>query len=89
MSRDYDIPVKLISSFNRSNYNQVVCFKSFQESGAIEYASCVVLGLQLKGVKDLALKFEADKRKETNKLKNETTRKLETSYSVKSELPNL
>ncbi|GHT47613.1 hypothetical protein AGMMS49936_08720 [Endomicrobiia bacterium] len=48
ISRDYNIPVILISSFNRTNYLNEVSFESFKESGSIEYAADVVIGLQLK-----------------------------------------
>ena len=41
----------VISSFNRQNYSSSVSFKSFKESGGIEYAADVVWGMQfdLKG----------------------------------------
>ena len=46
ISRDFDIPVVCISSFNRENYNTAVNLTSFKESGAIEYSSDVLIGLQ-------------------------------------------
>ena len=49
MSRDYKIPVIGISSFNRVNYKTKVSMESFKESGAIEYSSDVLIGLQLEG----------------------------------------
>jgi replicative DNA helicase len=49
ISRDFKIPVIGISSFNRQNYKSPVTMESFKESGAIEYSSDVLLGLQLKG----------------------------------------
>lgn len=49
-SRDYKVPIILISSLNRMNYKLPVTFESFKESGAIEYSSDVVIGLQLAGV---------------------------------------
>lgn len=48
-SRDYKLPVIAVSSFNRGNYNAEVAFEAFKESGAIEYGSDIVIGLQLKG----------------------------------------
>lgn len=51
LSREYKIPVIAISSFNRDNYNNEVSMVAFKESGAIEYSSDVLLGLQYKGVK--------------------------------------
>lgn len=50
ISRNYKIPVIGISSFNRQNYEEAVSMKSFKESGAIEYSSDVLIGLQLEGV---------------------------------------
>lgn len=49
MSRDYDIPVIAISSFNRENYKNEVGESAFKESGAIEYSSDVLIGLQFQG----------------------------------------
>ena len=46
LSRDYDIPVIAISSFNRSNYDKPVKgMDSFKESGGIEYSCdfCIIL----------------------------------------------
>ena len=49
LSRDFDIPVIGISSFNRESYKQPVSMASFKESGAIEYSSDVLLALQYNG----------------------------------------
>lgn len=49
LSRDFGIPVLAISSFNRENYTKAVNMASYKESGAIEYSSDVLIGLQLKG----------------------------------------
>ena len=43
------MPVIGISSFNRANYRIEVSMEAFKESGAIEYSSDVLLGLQLEG----------------------------------------
>lgn len=50
ISRDYKLPVIGISSFNRENYKLEVSMQAFKESGAIEYSSDVLIGLQLYGV---------------------------------------
>lgn len=50
MSRDYKIPVVAVSSFNRDNYAAPVNLASFKESGAIEYSSDVLIGLQYEGM---------------------------------------
>ena len=52
LSRKYKIPVIAISSFNRDNYRAEVSMQAFKESGAIEYGSDVLLGLQFKGAGD-------------------------------------
>ena len=50
LSRDYQIPVIGISSFNRENYDAPVSMASFKESGAIEYSSDVLIGMQIDGI---------------------------------------
>ena len=63
ISRDYKIPVIGISSFNRDNYTEPVSLTSFKESGAIEYSSDVLIGLQYKGMDYKEGEKEADRRK--------------------------
>ena len=48
LSRDYKMAVIGVSSFNRDNYNSSVSMEAFKESGAIEYSSDVLIGLQFK-----------------------------------------
>ena len=61
ISRDFKTPVIGISSFNRASYKEAVTMEAFKESGAIEYSSDILIGLQLKGAgkKD----FEANEAK--------------------------
>lgn len=69
ISRDYKTPVICISSFNRQNYRERVSMEALKESGAIEYSSDVVIGLQLKGAggKDNNGKpFDVDEAKQKN-----------------------
>ena len=49
LSRDFNIPVFGVSSFNRESYSSPVSMASFKESGAIEYSSDVLIGLQYNG----------------------------------------
>lgn len=49
ISRDYKTPVIAISSLNRANYSSEISMEAFKESGAIEYSSDVLIGLQLSG----------------------------------------
>lgn len=50
MSRDLGIPVIGISSLNRDNYTEPISMKAYKESGAIEYSSDVLIGLQYMGM---------------------------------------
>src|SRR5699024_4574850 len=52
MSRDLNITIFAISSFNRGNYMSPIDFESFKESGGIEYTADLVLGLQLEAIHD-------------------------------------
>jgi replicative DNA helicase len=54
MSMEYKLPVLAVSSFNRDNYLNPVNMTSFKESGAIEYSSDVLFGLQFKGMDELS-----------------------------------
>ena len=49
ISRDYKVSVIGISSLNRAGYKEAVTMEAFKESGAVEYTSDVLIGLQLKG----------------------------------------
>lgn len=44
------LPVIVISSFNRTNYQVEVSMEAFKESGAIEYSADVIMGMQLSAV---------------------------------------
>lgn len=50
IARDYHLTIFGISSFNRDNYNNPVTMTAFKESGAIEYSSDVLMGLQPQGL---------------------------------------
>ena len=64
LSRDFDIPVIAVSSLNRQNYSGKINMAAFKESGAIEYGSDVLIGLQLTGAGEA--RFDASKAKEAN-----------------------
>ena len=49
LSRDFQVPVIGISSFNRDNYLEPVNLSCFKESGAIEYSSDILIGMQYYG----------------------------------------
>lgn len=64
ISRDYKAVVFAISSFNRQNYKESVTMEAFKESGAIEYSSDVLIGMQAKGAGTPS--FDIDKAKLRN-----------------------
>ena len=68
LSRDFNIPVIVVSSFNRENYTSPASFKAFKESGGIEYSSDVLLGMQLKGADNANFDEEEAKRKYPRKV---------------------
>jgi len=63
ISRDYKIPVLAISSFNRQNYKEAVTMEAFKESGAVEYSSDILIGLQLAGAGKKDFDANAEKKK--------------------------
>ena len=69
LSRELEIPIIAISSLNRANYNEPISMAAFKESGAIEYSSDVLLGLQLAGA--------GDKDFDVDKAKNQEPRQIE------------
>ena len=70
LSRDYGVPILGISSFNRDNYTAPVNMASFKESGAIEYSSDVLIGLQYYGMDYQKGESEAKRRSRVNELLN-------------------
>lgn len=61
ISRDFKIPIIGISSLNRQSYKEKISMTSFKESGAIEYSSDILIGLQFEGVGKE--KFDVDEAK--------------------------
>lgn len=61
ISAKYHVPVIVISSFNRDNYNTKVGLQSFKDSGNIEYSGDTLIGLQLTGVGDKNFDVDAAK----------------------------
>lgn len=80
LSRDYKTPVFCISSLNRDSYKGDIDLNAFKESGAIEYGSDVLLGLQPRGLEDGTTPKEA---KANKKAIEEEKRKAERSLEIK------
>jgi replicative DNA helicase len=68
LSRDFKIPVIGVSSLNRENYTTAINMSAFKESGAIEYSSDVLLGLQLMGAGQSGFDVNDEKKKEPRKI---------------------
>ena len=49
LSREQELTILAISSFNRENYNMEVSMSAFKESGGIDYSADVLIGLQARG----------------------------------------
>ena len=86
LSRDFDIPVWAVSSFNRENYSNDVSLTSFKESGAIEYGSDVLLGMQYRGMSHMQSEAEKDKNSRIRRLLKENREKAKAGIPVGMEL---
>ena len=86
ISREYDIPVFAISSFNRENYMNPVSMTSFKESGAVEYSSDVLMGLQYAGMENVSGEKEGARMDRITKLKKDNEFKSNQGEAVQMEL---
>ena len=69
LSRNLDIPVVLVSSYNRTGYDEPANFQSFKESGGIEFTCDTVMALQLIDVKNKkSEEIQQDKAKQKREL---------------------
>jgi len=85
ISRDYNTAVIGISSFNRENYTAPVNMASFKESGAIEYSSDVLIGLQYKAMNDLP-KQEKDVKTKALEIYSEISEKARNKQPIEIQL---
>ena len=68
LSREYELTILAISSFNRENYNAEATMAAFKESGGIDYSADVLLGLQAQGAGGKNFNIDAEKRKDPREL---------------------
>lgn len=66
ISRDNKISIVAISSLNRDNYYSPISMQAFKESGAIEYSSDVLIGLQFEGTGEKDFNIDEAKQKSNN-----------------------
>lgn len=78
ISRDFDIAIFVVSSLNRENYTEPLSYKSFKETGGVEYTADVLCGLQLAVVsRDDYPKKEPERKKEIQKALLQNPRQIE------------
>lgn len=86
LSRDFQIPVIGISSFNRENYSSPVSMASFKESGAIEYSSDVLIGLQYVGWDYVQGEKEAERKYRLDTIRNQIEQTVENGAPIEIQL---
>lgn len=68
LSREQELTILAISSFNRENYNMEVSMSAFKESGGIDYSADVLIGLQAKGAGKPGFNIDEAKRADPREL---------------------
>lgn len=86
LSRDLKTAVFAISSFNRDNYTEPVNMTSFKESGAVEYSSDVLFGLQYAGMDYQPGETEKSRAERLRNLMKDVFRKKEEREPIQIEL---
>lgn len=81
ISRDFNCVVFGISSFNRESYKEEVSMASFKESGAIEYGSDVLMGLQYA---ETERKEVYNPKTKSNELESDTAYKARRTLELKA-----
>ena len=65
LSRDFKIPVIILSSMNRMSYSDIISMAALKESGAIEYTADVCIGLQLADMEQIKVGTSTGKAEKT------------------------
>lgn len=68
LSRQEELTILAVSSFNRENYNAEATMAAFKESGGIDYSADVLLGLQARGAGGRSFNIDEEKRKDPREL---------------------
>ena len=78
LSRDFKIPVIILSSMNRMSYSDIISMAALKESGAIEYTADVCIGLQLANMEQIKIGTSTGKAEKTiRQMKGKTERDME------------
>jgi len=86
MSRDLHLPVLVVSSFNRSGYNEAVAMESMKETGAIEYSCDVLMGLGLTAIEGVEEDGEGKRKKAIAEAKRKAKEEREKTGDLKLSL---
>lgn len=78
ISREYDIPVIVISSIGRQYYKKSIDFEAFKSSGNIEFTADVVIGLQYSFMSDISNKNDAQIQEMYQEAKAQYPREVQT-----------
>ena len=78
ISREYDIPVIVISSIGRQYYKKPIDFEAFKSSGNIEFTADVVIGLQYSFMNDISNKSDSEIQTMYQEAKSQYPRKVQT-----------
>lgn len=78
ISREYDIPVIVISSIGRQYYKKQIDFEAFKSSGNIEFTADVVIGLQYSFMADIGNKSDNEIVEKYKEAKSQYPREVQT-----------
>ena len=78
ISREYDIPVIVISSIGRQYYKKPIDFEAFKSSGNIEFTADVVIGLQYSFMADIGNKSDSQIQEMYQEAKSQYPREVQT-----------
>lgn len=86
LSRDHKLTVIGISSLNRENYTEPINTTAFKESGAIEYGSDCLIGLQYMGMEWQEGENDKARLKRVRELQNENDSKAKRGEAIDIEI---
>lgn len=86
LSRDHKLTVIGISSLNRDNYTEPINTAAFKESGAIEYGSDCLIGLQYMGMEWRSGESEKNRNQRIRELHNENDVKAKKGEALDIEI---
>lgn len=86
ISKDFSIPIFIISSFNRENYFEPVSMTSFKESGIVEYSADVLFGLQFSNMDYISGEKDKNRKERIIKMLSENNHKKVNKEPVEIEL---